>query len=202
MVLVFVVDGGVEGGVFSGGCVLWLVIGVWLLAFEQAMYRVLARYYDYIYRFYVEHVAPRWAGFVAEKLRGVGARRVLDLACGTGAPTIHLVEEGFDVTCLDLNRPMLEVARGKPGLWLASLVEADATVLPFPSGAFDAATRFFSSIQYIGPFDKLVGFMREVRRVLRRGGLFIFDASNPLHVRGLNIQSRGIPRAQTESAYS
>lgn len=168
---------------FNYLCFILLAMGDACLAFEQAMYRVLARYYDYIYAAYVGSAAARWADFVAELLEEVGARLVLDIACGTGAPTARLVERGFSVVCLDVNRPMLEVAMDKR-LGLRSIgvfVEADAASLPFRGSVFDAATMFFSSIQYIGPFDRLVEFMRGVRSVLRRGGLFVFDASNPLH---------------------
>ncbi len=49
---------------------------------------------------------------IAEEL---GARRVLDVGCGTGTFAILLADRGFEVTGVDPALASLDVARAKPG---------------------------------------------------------------------------------------
>ena len=68
-----------------------------------------ARYYDLLYRDkdylgeteFVERLIQR---------HSPGARRILELGCGTGIHAVMLAEKGYEVTGLDLSEGMLEVA--------------------------------------------------------------------------------------------
>src|SRR5215217_4990731 len=51
---------------------------------------------------------PRWRRFLVSRVEG---KRVLDVACGTGAVTEELVRRGHEVVGLDQNEGMLAVAR-------------------------------------------------------------------------------------------
>jgi SAM-dependent methyltransferase len=95
--------------------------------------------------------------------------RGLDLGCGTGFSLESLVEEMPEVAWIgaDCSRAMLELARGKAGLRVASLCEARAEALPFASGSFDVVVANFSWHW----FGAQAG--HEVRRVLRPGGWFL-----------------------------
>ncbi len=42
-----------------------------------------------------------------------GQGGILDIACGTGAVTLPLLQAGYDVTGLDLSQPMLDILKGK-----------------------------------------------------------------------------------------
>ena len=44
---------------------------------------------------------------------GVTPETVLDLGCGSGAVTLLLAKEGFDVTGIDISPDMLAIARSK-----------------------------------------------------------------------------------------
>lgn len=90
---------------------------------------------------------------------------VLDLACGTG----RLLD--FAQTGCDLSPQMLSEAQQKHPA--KTLVCADATHLPFPAGSFDAvfSMHFFMHLDHAGS----VAVLSEAHRVLRNGGLFIFD---------------------------
>ncbi|ALL00809.1 Methyltransferase [Pyrodictium delaneyi] len=156
------------------------------MAGEHLMYTVLAEYYDYIYARYLEQV-PSIIDAVEELFRrhARGAvRRVLDLACGTGSPTLELARRGYSVTGVDLHGEVLKVARRKAereGLRV-ELVQADMRELDLPRRDYDAATVFFSSIQYVGSYGELVGVLERIRAHLRPGGVLVFDAMNPLAV--------------------
>jgi len=49
--------------------------------------------------------------FIERTLRGADARRVIDVACGTGMHAIELARRGYEVVGVDLSAPMIERAR-------------------------------------------------------------------------------------------
>lgn len=57
----------------------------------------------------------KWLMILTAKLEqyGIGGRKVLDLACGTGEITVELAQHGFDVSGVDLSDEMLMVANEK-----------------------------------------------------------------------------------------
>jgi SAM-dependent methyltransferase len=117
---------------------------------------------------------------VVERLGlGPGAR-LLDLCCGQGRHAVPLAQLGFQVTGLDLSRPLLDraaaVAAGR-GRRVA-LVEADMRRLPFADASFDAVLNLFNAFGYLedDAQDELV--LGEVARVLRPGGRFLQELAN------------------------
>jgi len=64
--------------------------------YEHVLYSVLAGYYDVIYQDYLTSVVPRLVDFVEEVFKrdaGRPVKEVLDLACGTGGPTLELAKK-------------------------------------------------------------------------------------------------------------
>jgi ubiquinone/menaquinone biosynthesis C-methylase UbiE len=98
------------------------------------------------------------------------ARRVLDLAAGTGVLTSQLISAtGGDVVAADLNDAMVEVGRHNvPG---ATWRQADAAALPFDNDEFDVVACQFG-VMFLP--DKPACFA-EVRRVLAPNGVFVFN---------------------------
>src|SRR5215204_1972765 len=85
--------------------------------------------------------------------------RVLDVACGTGFLTQHLL--GSDLTGLDQSEAMLEVGRRRVP-W-AEFVRGDAFRMPFSDHSFD---RVFASFFYgLLPLEDRGRFLQEARRV-------------------------------------
>lgn len=108
------------------------------------------------------------------------AARVLDLACGAGRHLAELRRSGHLAMGLDLSLPMLESARRTaPG---AALVRGDMRRLPFEAGAFDVVTSYFTSFGYFDDEADDLGVLREVRRVIGRGGVFLLDFLNADYV--------------------
>lgn len=106
-------------------------------------------------------------------------RDVLELAAGTGILTHRLrqaLTPDAHLTATDLNPDMLAIAKARyPGLPV-TWEPADAQSLPFPDAAFDAV-----ACQYgIMFFPDKPAACREVRRVLRRDGLFAFSVWDSL----------------------
>jgi ubiquinone/menaquinone biosynthesis C-methylase UbiE len=64
-----------------------------------------------------------------------GARRVLDIGCGTGVFALLLADRGIDVIGVDPAQASIDVARGKPGSERVRWICGDATALSLPCGS-------------------------------------------------------------------
>jgi len=98
---------------------------------------------------------------------------VLEIACGTGRVTRQLRERlapAVRLVASDLSEAMLEYARRKVGGSI-EWRKADATALPFADASFGAAVCAFG-IMFVP--DKKAA-LREARRVLRKGGVLLFN---------------------------
>ncbi|MEU3297188.1 class I SAM-dependent methyltransferase [Streptomyces longwoodensis] len=109
--------------------------------------------------------------------RELGARRVVDVGCGTGTFALLLAERGMEVTGVDPARASLDVARGKPGAAHVRWVHGDATALP-ALGA-DLATLTGNVAQAIVAPDAWEGTLRGVRAALRPGGHLVLETRDP-----------------------
>lgn len=104
--------------------------------------------------------------------------KVLDLCCGTGDWTIQLAEnQEADVTGLDFSENMLKVAAEKTAAFNnITLVQGDATDLPYDDNTFDIITIGFG----LRNLPDYSGGVKEFYRVLKPGGqLVILETSNP-----------------------
>lgn len=115
-----------------------------------------------------------YAADFANHLASRSVTRVLEIAAGTGVVTRSLASElpeDVSIVATDLNQPMLDHAAAlgtrRPVEWR----QADAMQLPFPDGAFDAVVCQFGVMFFP---DKPKAFA-EARRVLRPGGVFMFN---------------------------
>src|SRR5262245_42600016 len=108
--------------------------------------------------------------------------RVGDLASGTGEPALaraRAVEPGRHVTATDLGAGMLTIVQENARhsrLTNLTFQEADAHALPFPEHMFDRVTCRFG-VMYFADVGQA---LREIRRVLKHGGLVALAAWGPL----------------------
>jgi SAM-dependent methyltransferase len=128
--------------------------------------------------FYETHLVPLifepYASDLANRLAPRSIASVLELAAGTGVLTrafASVLPERVAIVATDLNQPMLDHASAlgtaRPVEWR----QADAMQLPFPDESFDAVACQFGVMFFP---DKAKAFA-EARRVLRPGGVFIFN---------------------------
>ncbi len=115
-----------------------------------------------------------YAADLVNRLASRSLTRVLEIAAGTGVVTRALttvLPESVSIVATDLNQSMLDQASAvgtkRPVEWR----QADAMHLPFPNGTFDAVVCQFGVMF----FPEKAKAFSEARRVLRSGGVFIFN---------------------------
>lgn len=125
-------------------------------------------------RYLVPMIFEPYAADLAARLATRPVGRVLEIAAGTGVVTRRLaavLPGGATIVATDLNRPMLElaatIATARPVEWR----QADALQLPFDNESFDAVVCQFGVMFFP---DKPRAFA-QARRVLKRGGIFLFN---------------------------
>jgi ubiquinone/menaquinone biosynthesis C-methylase UbiE len=137
----------------------------------EARYDSIAEWYDA--EFATAPIA-RSAREIVLRLLGDGPGQLLDVGCGGGAHAVVFAEHGWSVTGVDISTAQLELARARG----VEVVQADAATLPFEHESFDAAVSMFTHTD-VGDFAAVV---REITRVLRLGGRFVYLGLHPCFV--------------------
>ena len=115
----------------------------------------------------------------ARLLGDVAGARVLEVGAGSAPCARWLLRAGARPVALDLSARMLRHAAhlGRSTGAAVPLVQADAMQLPFRDGAFDLACSAFGAVPFVAEPGQV---MREVARVLRPGGRWVFATTHPL----------------------
>ena len=141
-------------------------------------------------------MAERSLGWLAE--RGVAARRVLDLACGTGEAALAFAAAGCHVVGVDRSDRMLAIARGKArdSGYAIELVRGDIrdltsidqapttndqrprSRLAVRRSSFDLVTCFADSLNYLTEDGDLDRVFAGAAGALRPGGRLICDMNS------------------------
>jgi ubiquinone/menaquinone biosynthesis C-methylase UbiE len=105
------------------------------------------------------------------------AETILDVGTGTGRFAIFLAKKGKNIVAVDQSSEMLEVAKQKSIEDEVSdfieFVQGDVERLPFEDNTFEAVI----SIHVMTHFNDINNFISEIARVLKPGGIFVFDLS-------------------------
>lgn len=135
--------------------------------------------------------------FLSDKLRDLGCRHVLDVACGTGIDSVLLLEEGFKVTSVDASDRMLKYAlktrwnrRKEDNFDDWVIEEANWLTLPDdlvkPNGGFDAVVCLGNSFSHLpdvlGDGSTHRKAIANFREMLKPGGYLIIDHRNYDHI--------------------
>jgi SAM-dependent methyltransferase len=115
-----------------------------------------------------------YAADLVDRLASRSVTRVLEIAAGTGVVTRALASvlpDRVAIVATDLNQPMLDHASALGTRRVVKWRQADAMQLPFEDGTFDAVVCQFGVMFFP---DKSKAFS-ETRRVLRSGGVFVFN---------------------------
>jgi ubiquinone/menaquinone biosynthesis C-methylase UbiE len=127
---------------------------------------------------YERHLVPLlfepYAEHLAQRLADLRLGNLLEIAAGTGVVTRALARSLsplVEIVATDLNQPMLDLAASMLEGRRVSWQQADAMALPFADHEFDVVISQFGVMFFP---DKITAF-REVRRVLKPDGRFLFN---------------------------
>lgn len=105
--------------------------------------------------------------------------KILDLGCGAGRTTINLYKKGYkNIIGLDLSTNLIDYANNyidENNLDI-NFVVGDATNLDYQDNSFDVVIFSFNGMQSIPGKKNRDNVLKEVYRVLKPGGLYIFTA--------------------------
>ena len=137
--------------------------------------------YDLLNRVLTFGIDISWRKNVVALVKEGKAKKVLDIATGTGDLAIMMAKADIhDVTGLDISPGMLNIGIQKvkdQGLnEKVDMVIGDSEELPFDEGTFDAITVAFG----VRNFENLELGLREIHRVLKpEGSLIVLETSQP-----------------------
>ncbi len=115
----------------------------------------------------------------AHLLGDLAGRRVLEVGCGSAPCARWLATQGAWPVGVDLSGGMLQHAasfNAATGVTVP-LVQAGAERLPFADRSFDLACSAFGAVPFVAEPERV---MREVARVLRPGGRWVFAVNHPM----------------------
>jgi len=101
-------------------------------------------------------------------------RRVLEVGCGAAQCSGWLATHGALAIGIDLSMRQLTHAAPHPGV---RLIQADACALPLSDTSVDLACSAYGALPFVA---SSVDVLREVFRVLRPGGRFVFSVTHPI----------------------
>jgi ubiquinone/menaquinone biosynthesis C-methylase UbiE len=127
-----------------------------------------------------------------------------DIGCADGYGTQYLADYAKEITGVDYSEATLSDATRKHALKTnLSFKQAVVPPLPFEDNTLDVVTAF----QFIEHIHNRLGFIKEVKRVLKPGGTFLCStpnnkmsiARNPFHVHEYTFDEM---RAEAESVFT
>ena len=182
----------------------------------QTYGRAFARVYNKRWTGFAHRVAPLIAEFYACTAPGKDHRSILDLCCGTGQLTLHLLEHGYHVMGADLSEHMLQYARENASAYVesgqAEFVQADAAGFSLDQ-RFGLVVSTFDALNHLESREALRVCFQSVFAVLVEGGYLLFDLNTRAGLMGWNsisvndseeamIVTRGIYDGQGDRAYT
>ena len=114
----------------------------------------------------------------ARLLGDVAGQQVLEVGCGAAQCSRWLMRQGAHPVAFDLSGGQLAQGRAlnaRTGV-VVPLVQADAQRLPFADASFDLACSAYGAIPFVADSAAV---MRELARVLRPGGRWVFSTTHP-----------------------
>ncbi len=98
--------------------------------------------------------------------------KVLDVGCGTGIYALTFTKMGLEVTCLDMSKRMLDIAKKKSKDM--DVILGNVREIPFKDNTFDLIVGV-TLIEFLDEPEKAV---KEMRRVLKQNGRLILGVLN------------------------
>jgi SAM-dependent methyltransferase len=152
----------------------------------QAYSAGFAKVYNMRWTRFAEQLAPRLQLYYENTALGRTEHSLLDVCCGTGQLALYFLDQGYQVTGIDLSEAMLEHARANASAYVvvgkAQFVQDDAAAFT-TAGQFGLAVSTFDALNHLPDLQALSGCFQSVYAALLAGGTFIFDLNTRLGLR-------------------
>ncbi len=142
----------------------------------MAFYKSIAVWYDQIFPF-----IPAQKNFIEIETGGLNGKQIVDIGCGTGKLAVNLSSLGADITGVDLDDEMLDIARKRNagGKQLAFL---NLNMLKigeyFESNSFDAIISFGNTLVHLQSPGEILSFFNQTGRILSPSGKLLIQIVN------------------------
>jgi len=100
-------------------------------------------------------------------------KKILEIGSGIGSMTKYLLDQGYNVTGIDINEEYIKKARRIYGDEIP-ILKVESAKLPFEDNSFDIAMSF-DVFEHIPDSDE---HLQEVYRVLKSGGIYVLQTPN------------------------
>ncbi|WP_158972927.1 class I SAM-dependent methyltransferase [Paraglaciecola sp. L3A3] len=115
---------------------------------------------------------------------GTDGKTHLDMACGTGPHVRHFIDFGYHSSGLDINQPMLDLAKTRCPEAHFSLQDMSQFKVSEP---LDLITCFLYSIHYNNGLEKLTECIISVHKALKSRGVFCFNVVDKTKIDNLSF---------------
>lgn len=146
-------------------------------------YKTLSEYYDDIFPTNNNKIE-----FLEKHIKG---NKVMDIGCGTGNHAIELSKKGYNVKGIDLNEDMIKIAFDKAKvlrLDIDFIVDDMLSINNHIRDKVDSVYSIGNSIVHLKDTDEILNLFKNVRKVLKNKGPFIFQIVNYDRILDKNIK--------------
>lgn len=160
----------------------------------MGFYEEISRYYDYIFP-----AGARQLDFI-KKHAGAPGARLLDVACGSGVYSLELAKAGYQMTAVDLDEKMVEMARRKADTGGSPFSVQQCDMLQLDKcldGGFDCVFCIGNSIVHLGSKTDIGLAIRKMGTLTVEGGSVILQTINYDRILRLGINE--LPPIREES---
>lgn len=124
----------------------------------------------------------RWLDFTKRHIES-DTKRILELACGTGALAVAFAKEGYEVTGLDLSEEMLMVASERAFEEEVAVQFVAGNMLDLSEvGNYPVITCYSDSLCYMANRQEVQQVFDEVYQALEEDGIFLFDVHSTYQI--------------------
>jgi SAM-dependent methyltransferase len=110
------------------------------------------------------------------KKYGRDIRTLIDFGCGTGKHDLELVKLGYQCRGIDLSPLMVELAKKNTIQEKLEIDFSEEDIRNYKSSSmYDAVISLFHVISYQNKNKDVLNTFHSARRVLKKGGIFLFD---------------------------
>jgi ubiquinone/menaquinone biosynthesis C-methylase UbiE len=144
------------------------------------MYNNLTQYYDHIFP-----AGKNQLNFFKSIFKGNNIKRVLDLACGSGNYSLEFARWGLDVTGVDFEATMIDLAKKKAAnaeIENVNFLVGDMRELADLQHPFDAIVCIGNSLVHLLTDNDLNKALNEMNRLLKPNGLLLLQILNYEHI--------------------